>query len=161
MGYRSNRTGLCVVCSCVAPPGSNTHYHRRREIATNNFKSPVKIELFSFAITFSFVHRTPRKKSRLVEKSEILWYYNYIYLLRGETMKVTYKKLWVLCAEREISKAELRKRAGLSSATFTKLRKNQEVNLSVLLKIATVMDCNAGEMMDFIKDDTPVESTEP
>ncbi|MGI6170485.1 MAG: helix-turn-helix domain-containing protein [Butyricicoccus sp.] len=49
-------------------------------------------------------------------------------------MKVTYKKLWVLCAEREISKAELRKRAGLSSATFTKLRKNQEVNLSVLLE---------------------------
>lgn len=76
-------------------------------------------------------------------------------------MKVTYKKLWVLCAEREMSKAELRNRGGLSSAKFTKLRKNQEVNLSILLKIATVMDCNAGEMMDFIKDDTPVESTEP
>lgn len=68
-------------------------------------------------------------------------------------MKVTYKKLWVLCAEREMSKAELRKRAELSSATFTKLRKNQEVNLSVLLKIADVMNCNAGEMMDFIRDD--------
>jgi len=43
-------------------------------------------------------------------------------------MKVSYKKLWVLCAEREMSKADLRKKAGLSSATFTKLRKNQEVN---------------------------------
>ena len=42
-------------------------------------------------------------------------------------MKVSYKKLWVLCAEKEMSKAELRKRAGISSATFTKLRKNQEV----------------------------------
>ena len=75
-------------------------------------------------------------------------------------MKVTYKKLWILCAEQEISKAELRKRAGLSSATFTKLRKNQEVNLSVLFKIADVMDCNAGEMMDFIKEDTSVECDE-
>ena len=75
-------------------------------------------------------------------------------------MKVTYKKLWVLCAEREMSKAELRKRAGLSSATFTKLRKNQEVNLSVLLKIADVMNCNAGEMMDFIRDDTSAYNTE-
>ena len=75
-------------------------------------------------------------------------------------MKVTYKKLWILCAEQEISKAELRKRAGLSSATFTKLRKNQEVNLSVLLKIADVLDCNAGEMMDFIKEDTSVEGDE-
>ena len=74
-------------------------------------------------------------------------------------MKVSYKKLWVMCAEREISKAELRKRAGLSSATFTKLRKNQEVTLGVMLKIAEVLQCNAGEMMDFLPDDKiiPVE----
>ena len=68
-------------------------------------------------------------------------------------MKVSYKKMWVLCAEKEMSKAELRRRAGLSSATFTKLRRNQEVNLSVLLKIAEVMNCNAGDMMDFVNDD--------
>ena len=68
-------------------------------------------------------------------------------------MKVSYKKLWLLCVERNIGKAELRKRTGLSSATFTKLRKNQEVNLSVLLKIAEVMDCNAGDMMDFVKEE--------
>ena len=67
-------------------------------------------------------------------------------------MKVSYKKLWILCAEKEITRAELRKKAGLSSATFTKLGENQEVNLSVLLSIAEVMDCNAGDMMDFIKE---------
>lgn len=75
-------------------------------------------------------------------------------------MKVSYRKLWILCAEREMSKAELRKRAGLSSATFTKLRKNQEVTLSVILKIADVLNCNAGDMMDFIKDDEYVEIEE-
>lgn len=69
-------------------------------------------------------------------------------------MKVSYKKLWLMCVEKDISKGELRKRTGLSSATFTKLRRNQEVNLSVLLKIADVMKCNAGDMMDFIPDDT-------
>ena len=68
-------------------------------------------------------------------------------------MKVSYRKLWILCAEKEISKGELRKQAGVSSATFTKLRKNQEVALSVLMKIAEVMDCNIGDMMDFVKDD--------
>ena len=68
-------------------------------------------------------------------------------------MKVSFKKLWVLCAEKEMSKAELRKRAGLSSATSTRLRKHAEVNLSVILKIADVLDCNAGDMMDFIKED--------
>lgn len=59
-----------------------------------------------------------------------------------------------------MSKADLRKKAGLSSATFTKLRKNQEVNLSVLLKIAEVIDCNAGDMMDFVKEDSTMESIE-
>ena len=78
----------------------------------------------------------------------------------GDTMKVSYKKLWILCAEREMSKADLRKKAGLSSATFTKLRKNQEVNLSVLLKIADVIDCNAGDMMDFVKEDPALDSIE-
>lgn len=74
-------------------------------------------------------------------------------------MKVSFKKLWVLCAEKEMSKAVLRKRAGLSSATFTRLRKNEEVNLSVILKIADVLDCNAGDMMDFVKE-TPADKSE-
>ena len=69
-------------------------------------------------------------------------------------MKVTFKKLWVLCAQKEISKAELRKRTGLSSATFTRLRKNEEVTLSVLLKIADVLDCDAGDMMEFVREES-------
>lgn len=75
-------------------------------------------------------------------------------------MKVNFKKLWVLCAEREMSKAELRKKAGLSSATFTRLRKNEEVNLSVILKIADVLDCNAGDMMDFVKEKVTSQNDE-
>ena len=68
-------------------------------------------------------------------------------------MKVSYRKLWILCAEREISPAELRKKTGIASATFTKLRKNQEVNLSVLLRIAEELNCDAGDMMEFVPDD--------
>lgn len=75
-------------------------------------------------------------------------------------MKVSFKKLWVLCAEKEMSKAELRKRAGLSSATFTRLRKNEEVNLSVILKIADVLGCNAGDMMDFVKEEASSRNEE-
>ena len=59
-----------------------------------------------------------------------------------------------------MSKAELRKKAGLSSATFTRLRKNEEVNLSVILKIADVLDCNAGDMMDFVKEKVTSQNDE-
>lgn len=71
-------------------------------------------------------------------------------------MKVSYKKLWILLAHREMSKAELRKMAGIAPATFTKLRRNQEVALSVLLKIAEVLDCNVEDMMSFVKDDVAI-----
>lgn len=68
-------------------------------------------------------------------------------------MRVSYKKLWVMLAEREMSKVELRKLAGIAPATFTKLSKNQEVALSILMKIADVLDCDAGDIMSFIKED--------
>ena len=68
-------------------------------------------------------------------------------------MKVSYSKLWIKCAEKEISPSTLRKEAGLAPATFTKLRKNQEVNLSVLLRIADILQCDAGDMMEFLPDD--------
>ena len=66
-------------------------------------------------------------------------------------MEINYKKMWVLCAERELSQADLRKRAGISPATLTKLRKNQEVSMTVLLRIAEVLDCNIGDIVDFVK----------
>lgn len=67
-------------------------------------------------------------------------------------VRVSYKKLWVMLAEREMSKAELRKLAGIAPATFTKLGRNQEVALSVLLRIAEVLDCDAGDIMSFVND---------
>ena len=73
-------------------------------------------------------------------------------------MKVNYKKLWILLAYREMSKSELRKQAGIAPATFTKHRRNQEVALSVLIKIAKVLDCDVSDMMSFVKDDAPVIS---
>lgn len=57
-----------------------------------------------------------------------------------------------MLAEREMSKAELRKLAGIAPATFTKLGRNQEVALSVLLRIAEVLNCDAGDIMSFIQD---------
>ena len=73
-------------------------------------------------------------------------------------MRVSYKKLWVMLAEREMSKVELRKLAGIAPATFTKLSKNQEVALSILMKIAEVLDCDAGDIMSFIKEKDVPES---
>ena len=75
-------------------------------------------------------------------------------------MKVSYKKLWIMLAEREMTNVELRTRAGIAPATFTKLRRNQEVALSVLMKIADVLDCDAGDILSFVKENRNSTMTE-
>ncbi len=42
---------------------------------------------------------------------------------------------------------------GVTFSTFTKLRNNQEVAISILMRIAEALACNLGDMMDFVKDD--------
>ena len=66
-------------------------------------------------------------------------------------MKISYKKLWVILAEREISQVKFRKDLTISTGTMTKLRKNEEVALSVILRICEYLNCNIGDICDAIK----------
>ena len=68
-------------------------------------------------------------------------------------MEISYKKLWILLAEKEISPATLRKDLNIATATMTKMRRNEEVSLSVLLRICEYLDCNIGDICDAVKRD--------
>lgn len=67
-------------------------------------------------------------------------------------MKISYKKLWVLLAEREISKLEFREALQLASGTMTKLNKGQEVSMSIILRICEFLNCNIGEICDAVRE---------
>ena len=70
----------------------------------------------------------------------------------GESfMKISYKKLWVLLIEKDISPATLRKDLNIATGTMTKLRKNEDVAISVLLRICDYLDCNIGDICDAIR----------
>ena len=66
-------------------------------------------------------------------------------------MQVEYKKLWVLLIERSLSKAQFRKMANLSSATLTKLNKNEFVSMDILAKICSALDCDLGDIAEMVK----------
>ena len=66
-------------------------------------------------------------------------------------MRISYKKLWILLAEKELSKIELREGAGIAPNTMTKLNQEKEVSLDVLLRICDYLDCNIGDICDAIK----------
>ena len=65
-------------------------------------------------------------------------------------IKINYKKLWIMLIEKEISPATLRKDLNIATGTMTKLRKNEEVALSVLLRICEYLDCNIGDICDAV-----------
>ena len=66
---------------------------------------------------------------------------------------VSYKKLWLMLVDRKMSKAELRKASGVSPNTMTKLRRDEPVMLNVLDKICATLNCNYGDIMDYVPEE--------
>ncbi len=66
-------------------------------------------------------------------------------------MKISYKKLWVMLIEREIQKSTLRKDIELSPGTMSKLNKNEDVALSVLLRICDYLNCDIGDICEAVR----------
>lgn len=65
-------------------------------------------------------------------------------------MKISYKKLWLMLVEREISQADFRRDLNIASGTMTKMRRNEEVALSILIRICEYLNCNIGDICDVV-----------
>jgi len=63
-------------------------------------------------------------------------------------MAVSYNKLWKKLIDLEMSRTELRLKAGLSTRQLAKLGKNESVNTDVLVKVCQALECNVDEIMD-------------
>lgn len=57
-------------------------------------------------------------------------------------MRISYRPLWVILAEREMSKKDLRELSGISTASLAKLGKGENLTTDVLLKICEALNCN-------------------
>ena len=66
-------------------------------------------------------------------------------------MGISYKKLWILLVEKNISQATFRKDLNIATGTMTKMRRNEEVALSVLLRICEYLDCDIGDICEAVK----------
>ena len=68
----------------------------------------------------------------------------------GEKMEASYKKLWKLLIDRDMSKTDLRLKAGISTMALAKLGKNENVSMDVLKKVCTALQCDIGDIMELI-----------
>ena len=67
-------------------------------------------------------------------------------------MAISYNKLWKLLVDKKMSKADLRKAAGIAPNTMTRLRRDEEVTLAVLNKICVTLEVDIGDIMEFLPD---------
>ena len=65
-------------------------------------------------------------------------------------MAISYNKLWKLLVDKKMSKADLRKAAGIAPNTMTRLRRDEEVTLTVLYKICKTLDVDIGDILEFL-----------
>ena len=70
-----------------------------------------------------------------------------------QIVRISYKKLWIMLIERQVIPAMLRKELSIATGTMTKMRRNEEVALSVLLRICEYLNCNIGDICDAVKDE--------
>lgn len=66
------------------------------------------------------------------------------------SLTVSYNRLWKLLVDKKMSKADLRRAAEISPNTMTKLRRDEEVSMTVLKRICEYLECNIGDICDFI-----------
>jgi DNA-binding Xre family transcriptional regulator len=67
-------------------------------------------------------------------------------------MTVSYNKLWKLLIDKRMSKADLRRATGISPNTMTKMNQDEEVALSVLGKICNALNCDVGDVVEFVSE---------
>ena len=73
---------------------------------------------------------------------------NYSVIMVGGIMAVSYNKLWKLLIDKKINQAELRRVAGISPNTMTRMRHDELVNLAILDKICRAIGANFGDIIE-------------
>lgn len=68
-------------------------------------------------------------------------------------MAISYKKLWKLLIDKDMKKKDLQQVAGISSASVTKLSKNENVNTEILQKICIALNCDICDIMEMLPND--------
>ena len=71
-------------------------------------------------------------------------------------MGITYKKLWVKIAEKEMKKTDLLNTVGISSNTLAKLGKNEYISMEIIERICRSFNCDIGDIMEINYDEKVV-----
>ena len=69
-------------------------------------------------------------------------------------MRVCYDKLWKMLIDKKMNRTELKKISGISSNVIAKMGRNEFVSMESLAKICVTLQCNIGDLVDILVDNT-------
>lgn len=68
-------------------------------------------------------------------------------------MAVSYKKLFHLMIEKDMTNAQLQQQAGFSANIITRLKRNGYISLESVESICQVLDCRVDDILEFVPDE--------
>lgn len=66
-------------------------------------------------------------------------------------MKFSYKPLWKLLIDKDMTNKELMERANISKSTLHKLRNDKNVTTDILLRICTELNCDISNIVECVE----------
>lgn len=66
-------------------------------------------------------------------------------------MRASYKKLWKILIDKDMTKTDLRKSIGVSSATIAKMTNGEDVSMAVIMKICNLLNCDIGDIVEIVR----------
>ena len=67
---------------------------------------------------------------------------------------ISYENLWLTMARKGVTQHALIKKHGVSPAQITRLKRNESVSTHTIEMFCRILDCQVGDIMEYIKDDT-------
>lgn len=66
---------------------------------------------------------------------------------------ITYKKLWKMLIDRNMSRTDLKKITGISTASIAKLGKGDNITTGVLIKVCEGLQCDLSDIMELVDEE--------
>ena len=74
-------------------------------------------------------------------------------IVRKLVMAVSYKKLFHMLVDRDMTAVQFQQQAGYSANITTRLKKNSYVSLESIEKICRTLDCKIDDIVEFVPDE--------
>ena len=75
-------------------------------------------------------------------------------------MSVSYKKLWKLLIDRDMTKTQLIQQAGITTNAVARMGKGEDVRVETLAKICAALGCSMDDIVEVITDQQEIVQVE-